>query len=73
MDLKNIKPFESFSVNEKDWYAEPTEFEKLEQIDVYLGPMRKKLVLDIKGNTAEFSPEEIDELLSAITKAQSKM
>ena len=60
-------------MNEKEYYENPDNFEKLEQIDVYLGPMRKKLIIDVKGNKAEFTSKEVDELLNAITLAKSKM
>jgi hypothetical protein len=73
--MKNLKTFENVTdtTNEKDYYSDPTEFETLTQIDVYLGSMRKKLIIDIQGTKAEFSSDEALELIDAITSAQSKM
>ncbi len=70
--MKNLKAFETFSLNE-EWYKDPSKFENLKQIDISLGDMRKKLILDINGNKAEFSKQEVDELLDAISSAQSSM
>lgn len=70
--MNNIKPFETFDLNE-NWYSKPEAFETLEQIDVYLGPMRKTLIIDIKGNKAEFTKEEVDKLLEGIEHAKKQM
>ena len=72
-DFKRTVTVKKLNMNEKEYYENPDNFEKLEQIDVYLGPMRKKLIIDVKGNKAEFTSKEVDELLNAITLAKSKM
>ena len=65
--MKHLRP-----LNE-DWYKDPSTFEKLPQIDVSLTDMRKKLLIKIGSEDAEFSKEEADALIKAITTARNKM